>query len=57
VTFIIRTTTIIADSSTDYGNGDCGDLGVQRAVAVTGTVQANGTVHATRIESKTNNAN
>jgi hypothetical protein len=57
VMFIIRTTTIVADSSTDYVNGDCGDLGVQRAVAVTGTVQANGTVHATRIESKTNNAN
>jgi hypothetical protein len=57
VTFIIRTTTIVADGSTDYGNGDCGELRVLRDVAVTGTVQTDGTVRATLIESKTNNGN
>jgi hypothetical protein len=57
VTFIIRTTTIVADSSTDYGNGDCGNLGIRRDVAVTGTVQTDRTVRATRIESTKNNVN
>jgi hypothetical protein len=57
MTFIIRTTTIVADSSTDYGNGDCGNLGIRRDVAVTGTVQTDRTVRATLIESKTNNGN
>ena len=57
VTFVIRTTTIVTDGSTGYGNGDCGDLGIRLDVAVTGTVQPDRTVRATRIESRTNNGN
>jgi hypothetical protein len=54
---MIRTTTIVADSSTDYSNGDCGDLRIGGDVAVTGTVQSDRTVHATRIEIKRNDDN
>jgi hypothetical protein len=50
VTFKIGTTTIAADSSTGYGNGDCGDLRLGRDVAVTGTVQPDHTVRAMHIE-------
>src|ERR1700730_2330025 len=52
VTFIIRTTTIVGASSTDYHKGACGDLRIGADVAVTGTIQTDHTVRATRIELK-----
>jgi hypothetical protein len=52
VAFTIRGTRIVADSSTDYRKGDCEDLRNGREVVVTGTVEPDHTVYATRIELK-----
>jgi len=52
VTFVVRATMVVADSSTEYRKGDCGDLRNRVDVTVTGTVQPNQSVLATRIELK-----
>jgi hypothetical protein len=52
VTFVINTMTIVADSNTEYRKGNCSDLGNGRDVVVTGTVQLDRTLQATRIELK-----
>jgi hypothetical protein len=51
---MVDATKVVADSATDYRKGDCGDLRNGRDVAVTGTVLADRTMKATRIEIKKN---
>jgi hypothetical protein len=55
VTFTIKSTKIVADGSTGYRNGDCGKVRNGRGVTVTGTVQADQSVRATRIDIDQNN--
>jgi Domain of unknown function (DUF5666) len=52
VVFVIKTTTIIVDSSTDFRKGDCSDLRAGVNVSVTGTLQSDDKVLATKIEFK-----
>jgi len=52
VTFVVRLTTIKADSDTEYRKGGCSDLRIGQDVTVTGTVQPDLTVRATQIEIK-----
>ena len=52
VAFTIHATLIVADSATGYKKGNCDDLRNRRDVAVTGVVQPNQTLLATRIELK-----
>jgi uncharacterized protein DUF5666/all-beta uncharacterized protein len=50
ITFRLGTDTVAADGSTEYRKGDCGDVDNGRRVAVTGTVQPDGTVQATIVQ-------
>jgi hypothetical protein len=52
VTFVVHATKVVAGSSTEYRKGDCGDLRNRADVTVTGTVQPNQSLLATRIELK-----
>jgi len=52
VTFVVKTTTVVADGATEYHKGDCDDLRNGRNASVTGTVQLDRTLHATEIEIK-----
>ena len=52
VIFVVHATTVVAGSSTEYRKGDCGDLRNRTNVTVTGTVQPNQSLLATRIELK-----
>jgi len=52
VTVVVQTTIVVADSDTTYSKGGCKDLRILLEVSVTGTVQPDHTVKATRIELK-----
>jgi hypothetical protein len=52
VTFVVHATIVVAGSSTEYRKGNCGDLRNRTDVTVTGTVQPNQSLLATRIELK-----
>ena len=40
----------VTDSSTSFRHGSCGDLKNKKNVTVTGLPDANGTIHATRVD-------
>ena len=52
LTFVVHSTMVVANSSTEYRKGNCGDLRNRSDVTVTGTVQPNQSLLATRIELK-----
>ena len=52
VAFVVKTTTIIVNTSTDFKNGDCADLKAGVDVTVTGTMQADLKVLATKVQFK-----
>ncbi len=57
VTVVVHTTIVVADGDTSYSKGACKDLRILLEVSVTGTVQPDHTVKATRIEIKNKNNN
>jgi Domain of unknown function (DUF5666) len=52
VVFVVKTTTIIVTAATDFKNGDCGDLRSGVDVTLTGTIQADQSVVASRVQFK-----
>ena len=50
ITFVVKATTVVAGSSTQYSRGKCSDLRNRTDVTVTGTVQPDQSLLATRIE-------
>jgi hypothetical protein len=52
VTFVVKTTTIVVNTSTDFKNGECSDLKAGVEVTVTGTMQADLKVLATKVQFK-----
>ena len=55
LTFNIGRTTIATDSATQYHGGSCRDLRNKTHVAVTGALQTDGTVRASRVDVQNNN--
>jgi hypothetical protein len=47
---LARGARVVADRSTDYKKSGCGDLRDGRGVSIKGVTQADGSVHADRIE-------
>ena len=52
VVFVVKTTAIVVNSSTDFRRGQCSDLRAGVDVSVTGTMQSDDKILATRIEFK-----
>jgi len=52
VAFVVKTTTIIVNASTEFKNGECADLRAGVDVTVTGTMQADLKVLATKVQFK-----
>jgi hypothetical protein len=52
VTFVVKTTTILVNTSTEFKNGECADLRAGVDVTVTGTMQADLKVLATKVQFK-----
>ncbi len=52
VVFVVKTTTIVVNSSTDFRKGACSDLRAGVGVSVTGTIQPDDKVLATKVEFK-----
>ena len=52
VFFVVKTTTIIVNTSTDFKGGHCSDLRSGVDVSVTGTIQPDQKVLATTVEFK-----
>ena len=52
VAFVVKTTTIVVNTSTEFKNGECADLRAGVDVTVTGTMQADLKVLATKVQFK-----
>jgi hypothetical protein len=55
VTFSVRGTTIVVDSSTSFRRSSCGDLKNGRKVDGEGVRQSNGSIKATKLQVDTEN--
>jgi hypothetical protein len=54
LTFVVNGKTIVTTASTQFKDSTCGSIAAGRRVEVKGTVQANGTILATRVEIEEN---